>query len=237
MTKPDQVPYRSQAEADAERRQTRLVWIILATKVTVLLILLLVAIFVDTKAHAQATADVPRAALQHRALLIRTSHAVWGLDAPVAVFAAQIHQESAWRPGAVSHVGAQGLAQFMPATARWIATTDPALAANTPFNPAWAMRALVAYDLHLYGRVPARFGPYDRMWLALRGYNGGEGHWRAEAATTGLRTPTRQQIDAACGQARRARVHCRENLGYPQRILVVIQPRYASWGRTLEPGA
>ena len=34
---------------------------------------------------------------------------MWGLGAPISVFAAQVHQESAWRPEAVSHVGAQGL--------------------------------------------------------------------------------------------------------------------------------
>ena len=82
-----------------------------------------------------ARAQVPQAAQQHRALLVRTAHAAWGLDAPVAVFAAQVHQESAWRPDAVSRVGAQGLAQFMPATSRWIAGIDPVLAAQQPFSP------------------------------------------------------------------------------------------------------
>ena len=175
-------------------------------------------------------AQVPPSAQQHRALLTRTAHAVWGLDAPVAVFAAQIHQESNWRPDAVSHVGAAGLAQFMPATSAWIATTDPQLASNQPFNPAWAMRAMVRYDLQLYQAAPARYSPYDRMWVALRSYNGGQGHWLAEARTTGVRLPTRPEVDAACGAARRARVHCNENLGYPHRILVVLQPRYAAWG-------
>ncbi|WZB64465.1 lytic transglycosylase domain-containing protein [Achromobacter xylosoxidans] len=47
------------------------------------------------------------------------------MDAPVSTFAAQIHQESAWRPGAVSAVGAQGMAQFMPATSSWIAGLSP----------------------------------------------------------------------------------------------------------------
>ena len=56
--------------------------------------------------YTVAQAQVPQPALQYRPLLTRTAHAVWGLDAPVAVFAAQVHQESAWRPSAVSHVGA-----------------------------------------------------------------------------------------------------------------------------------
>ncbi|MFN3437811.1 MAG: transglycosylase SLT domain-containing protein [Acidovorax sp.] len=177
-------------------------------------------------AHAQ----VPQAAQQHRALLTRTAHAVWGLDAPVAVFAAQVHQESAWRPDAVSHVGAQGLAQFMPATTRWISSLHPELVAQQPYNPAWALRALVTYDLWLYDRAPKRYSPYERMWVALRSYNGGLGHWQAEAASTGLVQPTLTQVDTACGKARRAAVHCKENLGYPYRILVVLQPRYLQWG-------
>lgn len=175
-------------------------------------------------------AQVPQAAQQHRALLVRTVHAAWGLDAPVAVFAAQVHQESAWRPDAVSRVGAQGLAQFMPATSRWIAGIDPALAAQQPFSPAWALRALVVYDRWLYDRTPARYTPRERMHVALRAYNGGLGHWQAEAAATGSARPTLAQVDAACGKARRAAVHCAENLGYPHRILVLIQPRYAAWG-------
>lgn len=179
---------------------------------------------------AQAHAQVPQAAQQYRPLLTRTAHAVWGLNAPVAVFAAQLHQESAWRPGAVSHVGAQGLAQFMPATTRWIASLDAQLASQQPFNPAWALRALVTYDLWLYERAPARYTAHDRMWVALRSYNGGLGHWQKEAAATGLQRPAREQVDAACGKARRAAVHCRENLGYPQRILIDLQPRYLSWG-------
>ena len=177
-----------------------------------------------------ASAQVPQAAQQHRALLVRTAHAAWGLDAPVAVFAAQVHQESAWRPDAVSHVGAQGLAQFMPATTQWIAGLHPDLASQQPYNPAWALRALVTYDRWLYDRAPARYTSKDRMWVALRGYNGGLGHWQREAAATGAAQPTRQQVDAACGKARRAAVHCAENLGYPRRILLELQPRYLTWG-------
>lgn len=180
-------------------------------------------------ASAQAQ-SIPGAALQHRSLLIRNARYVWGMDAPVAVFAAQVHQESAWRPDAVSHVGAAGLAQFMPATAKWISGKEPELAANQPFAPSWALRALVTYDKHLYDLAPARYSPRDRMWVALRGYNGGLGHWQAEAAKTGLQAPTRVQVDAACGTARRSPVHCAENLGYPHRILNVLQPRYLAWG-------
>lgn len=179
-------------------------------------------------AHSQS-------AERYRRDLVRAAHSQWGLDAPVAAFAAQVHQESAWNPQAVSRVGARGLAQFMPATASWWCELNRLSPADCqPHNPTWALRSLVGYDKWLYDRTPERYGAFDRMWVALRGYNGGLGHWQQEARVTGVRQPTRQQVDAACGQARRATLHCRENLDYPRRILQVLQPRYSSWGAMLE---
>lgn len=176
-------------------------------------------------------ADPPRAALQYRAQLTRIAHAEWGLDAPVAAFAAQVHQESGWNPQAVSRVGARGMAQFMPATARWWCDLHGLTAeACQPTNATWSMRALVGYDLWLFQRTR---GPteFDRFWAALRAYNGGLGHWQAESKVAG--STSRQEVDAACGRARRSATHCPENLGYPRRILLTLQSRYLSWGRGL----
>ena len=100
-------------------------------------------------------AQPPQAALQYRDDVIRNARLEWGMSAPVADFAAQLHQESGWRPDAVSPVGAQGLAQFMPATADWISQLMPGLNSREPFNPAWAIRALVSYDRWLWQRVSA----------------------------------------------------------------------------------
>lgn len=180
------------------------------------------------EAHAQ---PIPAAAHTYRAELTRAAHSQWGLGAPVAALAAQVHQESGWQPQAVSRVGAAGLAQFMPATATWWCKLHGQSPAQCqPHNPTWALRALVGYDKYLFDRTPARYSAHDRLWVALRGYNGGLGHWSAEAASTRLAQPTRQQVDAACGQARRHPVHCPENLHYPQRILAVLQPCYVTWG-------
>ena len=199
----------------------------LELRLAVLVFVLLALAQLVLVAHAQ----VPAQAARYRAELVRAAHSQWGLDAPVAALAAQVHQESGWRPDAVSHVGARGMAQFMPATATWwCALNGLGAAACQPHNPTWALRALVGYDKYLFDRTPVRYGERDRMWVALRSYNGGLGHWQKEAAVSGAAQPTRQQVDQACGKARRAAVHCRENLGYPRRILVDLQPRYLSWG-------
>lgn len=176
----------------------------------------------------------PRAATMQRADLTRIAHSAWGLNAPIPLFAAQIQQESGWNPAAVSRVGAQGAAQFMPATTRWwCALNQLTPEACQPTNIVWAMRALVGYDLWLYQRVQGT-DEFDRLWAALRSYNGGLGHWQQEAA---LAKPllTRSAIDAACGRASRSPVHCPENLGYPERILLQHQARYAIWGRVVTP--
>lgn len=173
---------------------------------------------------------IPTGAVKYRADLLRIAHAEWGLDAPVAAFAAQIHQESGWNPAAVSKVGARGMTQFMPATAKWWCDLQriPAIECQ-PANPVWSMRALVGYDRWLYERVRGE-SEFDRLWGALRAYNGGLGHWQNEAAKA-LPAKDRASIDAACGRAKRHISFCPENLGYPHRILQVIQGRYLTWGR------
>ena len=216
MTVPRHLQWRRRrSQGRLELRLAVLVFVLLAWAQLVLV------------AHAQ----VPAQAARYRAELVRAAHSQWGLDAPVAALAAQVHQESGWRPDAVSHVGARGMAQFMPATATWwCALNGLGAAACQPHNPTWALRALVGYDKYLFDRTPVRYGERDRMWVALRSYNGGLGHWQKEAAVSGAAQPSRSQVDAACGKARRAAVHCKENLGYPHHILVVLQPRYAAWG-------
>lgn len=195
-----------------------------------LILAVLILLFAPWQAHAQ----VPAAAHTYRAELTRAAHSQWGLSAPIAALAAQVHQESSWRPQAVSRVGAAGMAQFMPATATWWCDLNGLAPAQCqPTNPTWALRALVGYDKWLFERTPVRYSERDRLHVALRAYNGGLGHWQAEAKATGLRTPNREQVDAACGAARRHPSHCPENLGYPARILGVLQQRYATWGRVL----
>lgn len=201
---------------------------------TIWLILLLCA---SVKASPQTTAQADvqiiqpsRAALAQRANLTRIARASWGMDAPIPLFAAQIHQESQWNAAAVSRVGAIGAAQFIPATASWWCALNKMSASDCqPTNIVWAMRAMIGYDLWLYQRV---YGAteLDRWWATLRSYNGGLGHWQKEAALV-AHPADHTRIDAACGHASRSLLHCSENLAYPQRILLRHQLIYAGWGR------
>ena len=197
-----------------------------------LLLLLLVGLSVPALAGDFATFGIPAEALQHRSELIRNGRAVWGLDAPTATVAAQIHQESRWRANAVSPVGAQGIAQFMPATASWIAGAYPQqLGARQPTNPSWAMRALVTYDKHLWDRLAARNG-CERMAMALSAYNGGLG-WvirdKARARQAGADALS-WFGEVERFNAGRARVTWNENRGYPRLILKRYEPAYRAVG-------
>ena len=183
-----------------------------------------------------AMAEVPRDALRHQRDLMRNAHAVWGLDAPVAMFAAQIQQESRWRADAQSVVGAQGMAQFMPATATWISGAYK-LGEPQPNNPGWALRALVTYDHHLWRRVTAAT-PCDRAAMTLSAYNGGLG-WvyrdQKLAAQQGVdRTRWFDAVERF--NAGRSAANFRENRHYPRVILTRWQPVYASWGGVIVCG-
>ncbi|HIF3110312.1 TPA: transglycosylase SLT domain-containing protein [Salmonella enterica] len=176
-------------------------------------------------------AEPPTAALKYRSDVIRSARVDWGLNAPVADFAAQLHQESGWNPAARSPVGAQGLAQFMPSTADWIAGIFPALSSREPYNPGWAIRALVSYDRWLWQRVTVPDG-CERMAMTLSAYNGGPG-WvdrdRRLARSRGL-DDARWFGAVETVNAGRSAANWRENRRYPQRILHTLAPRYLSWG-------
>ncbi|MCK9247883.1 MAG: transglycosylase SLT domain-containing protein [Solirubrobacteraceae bacterium] len=78
-----------------------------------------------------------------------------------ALLSAQLRQESGFDPRAVSSAGAQGIAQFMPDTARGMGLRDP-------FDPAQAIDA----QARLMAGLLRRFGSVQ---LALAAYNAGPG--------------------------------------------------------------
>lgn len=188
-----------------------------------------------TTCQPAAADTIPAAAKQYRGLLIRSAHAYWGLDAPVATLAAQLHQESHWRADAQSRVGAQGIAQFMPATALWMAELYPAdLAQAEPYSPAWAIRAMVLYDRWLYQQNHARC-PCDHWAMILSGYNGGQG-WVNRDRKLALASGASElawfnHIERF--NAGRSQANFSENRHYPRVILGRWEPLYVSqgWGR------
>jgi hypothetical protein len=187
----------------------------------------------DQEPPADIIHITPRLSRQYQRELTIFAQREFGLGAPVALMAGQVHQESGWREevatGLVkSSAGAEGLTQFMPATAKWISERYPELGSAEPFNPVWSLRAMVKYNKHLYDRGRGHT-ECDRWWWTLRSYNGGEGHLIAEGrnATDDL---DRNSLADACGTARRAKLHCKENVGYPKRITERWEPLYLSAG-------
>lgn len=200
-------------------------------QVTASVVFLGFAIFFAVDSSAET---IPQAANAHRATLVRAAHSEWGLDAPIATFAAQVHQESRWRSDAESPVGALGIAQFMPATAVWMEEVYPRTLANAdPLNPGWALRAMVKYDLWLYQRNHAN-DPCDHWAMTLAAYNGGQG-WINRERKLAL-------VSGADGlawfdhierfNAGRSTANFKENRHYPRIILLRWEPLYvrAGWG-------
>lgn len=181
--------------------------------------------------------QIPRAAQQHRTELTRAARAVWGMNAPVAVFAAQIHTESWWRNNTVSYAGAEGLAQFMPSTAAWLPKVAPETGKPAPFNPGWALRACVTYDKYLWERVSGAT-EFDRMAFTMSAYNGGMG-W----VNRDKRLATAKNLDSGrwfghvevCNAGRKAS-SIKENRRYVQFIMQERQFAYekAGWGRGIQ---
>ncbi len=100
-----------------------------------------------------------------------------GLDP--GFFARLIWQESRFDPYAVSPAGAQGIAQFIPSTARIRGLRDA-------FNPAEALEHSAQYLTEMSKR-------YGNPGLAAVGYNGGER--RAEGIVAGTGGLARETVD------------------------------------------
>jgi soluble lytic murein transglycosylase-like protein len=176
-------------------------------------------------------AQVPDTAWQYRRDMVQSAWRIHGPNAPVATLAAQIHQESGWRIDAVSWAGAQGLAQFMPGTAkdaalRWPSDCNPA----NPFKPSWAF---ACRDRYLKAQVAGGLTECDQWAFMFRAYNGGLGWIRKDrklAAMAGDNPDDWKAVEPY--NAGRAMSAWKENTEYPVRIYR-LESRYGSWGREL----
>jgi soluble lytic murein transglycosylase-like protein len=187
--------------------------------------------------EALAAPAVPQVAVTYRLAIEREAVRNFGLAAPVARLAAQVHQESGWDPRAASPY-AQGLTQFTPSTAAWLPTVCPAVGPPDAWDPQWSLRAQACYMAWLHGRVqPLAMGDLrecSRWAFALRAYNGGERMLDRER-----RAALRAHADADDWQAVapyrvRADGAHRENTAYPRRILLRLEPAYLAAGWTGE---
>lgn len=85
------------------------------------------------------------------------------------LLAAIAYNESAFNPNATSHMGAMGLMQLMPSTARQYGAANP-------YDPEQSVRAsakLIANLIAHYASVP---DPSERINFMVAAYNAGPGH-------------------------------------------------------------
>lgn len=178
---------------------------------------------------ALAQADCRKDADKYRAYITREAQFRFGIPAPLPVIIAQIRQESDCNPYALSRTGAQGLMQFMPATAQWTATAG-AFGTVDPTNPAWAIRAGVWYDRWIYDRIRLAETDCDRWLFTLQSYNSGLGY-----------VYKRQKLSQRAGSYEYTAYinpgilpsNQIESQEYGPRILKKHQPLFKDWGRTV----
>jgi hypothetical protein len=105
---------------------------------------------------------------------------------PAGFFTRLIWQESRFDPYALSVAGAQGIAQFMPSTARLRGLADA-------FNPADALAKSAQYLRLLADK-------YGNLGLAAAAYNGGEGRMTRYVSSGGfLPAETRDYVEIITG--------------------------------------
>ena len=109
-------------------------------------------------------------------------------DLPIDFFTRLIWQESRFDPAAVSRAGAQGVAQFMPATASWRGLANP-------FDPVEAINK----SAKLLRDLRREFG---NLGFAAAAYNAGPGRVREWlAGRRGLPRETRAYVSLVTGQS------------------------------------
>lgn len=149
---------------------------------TVSILTLVMVVFTD----AALAADRPRPLVETICPLMEREARAAGIS-PM-LFVRLIWRESAFRPNTVSHKGAQGIAQFMPATAK-----ERGLA--NPYDPAEA----IPHSARFLAELQREFGNFG---LAAAAYNGGPERVRGWlAGQRALPSETRAYVKFITGHA------------------------------------
>ncbi len=169
--------------------------------------------------------------MTYQSAITRIARETFGLTAPVSFLAAQIEQESGWRPALTSRAGARGLAQFMPATADWIEDQHPMLARLARTSVEWSLRAQSLYMRHLLSQITVFDNECERWAFAASAYNGGL-RWTHERQARSLKPGICLGLTCRINPGILAS-NQRENERYSERIADLLEPRYvrARYGR------
>lgn len=182
------------------------------------------------QAASAATVRVPTASATYRLQVERAAAEYFGLDASPARIAAQLHLESGWRDDAQSAY-AIGLAQFTPATAKWLPEICPELGGFDPWDAGQSIRAAACYDAWLLNQMTGA-SACDRWAFALAAYNGGAGWVRRDRRrASALGADQHRWFGHVEAHSARASWAFSESRAYVRRILLVLEPAYvlAGW--------
>ena len=179
----------------------------------------------------ESNADVPRESLKYKRELIRQSRIIWGLDAPIPLFASQIHQESTWNHLAKSKY-AKGLTQFTDSTAEWMIEIFPELKRANVYNPNWSIRAMLLYDSWLDERIES-IDDCNQWAMILSSYNGGLTWLNRDKELTETRGSNPNiWWNNVEKYSNRADWAIKENRNYSKNIILKHQIIYADWGES-----
>lgn len=143
--------------------------------------------FTISPSSARAEATGPQSETIEQSICRLIEAAARERQLPAALLTRLIWQESSFRPGATSRAGAQGVAQFMPGTARARGLADP-------FDPEQAIPAAAA----LVADLAKQFG---NLGLAAAAYNAGSSRVTAWlAGQGGLPAETRDYVARITGR-------------------------------------
>lgn len=132
--------------------------------------------------------------------------------------AAQVFAESSCRTRARSSVGAEGIAQFMPATWREVVEQVPQLRTGTPYDPSLAIVAQAYYLRRQYDFCDRRIAhalPQQTRLFAAASYNAGAGNICIKAYRL---SGSPYWVDNAQVLAQVTGHHAQETIGYIERI-------------------